>query len=310
MPFTSQISIVAFESKSFIFGVILNKPSRKNYGKGTLANLKRVLFSYQTSLLKNAPIKIHLDKKDYEIKTNDKGAFDLEINYSIKSEPEIGLLFQNNKVEIQQEYPIFFKNSKSKIGIISDIDDTILVSHTSNIIKRIGVLSLVPPKKRKTIEFTQELLSFVNLYKSNVYYVSKSESNLFEILSSFIIYNELPTGALFLTPYLSFKELVKRKKGKDFKINNIQFILKNSPEKKFILFGDDTQKDMEVHRIIANAYPNNIARIYIRQTKKKINNRKQILWNKLKEVFPDSVYFNEQTDAKVELKVLKKLLQT
>ncbi len=310
MPFTSQISIVAFESKSFIFGVILNKPSRKNYGKGILANLKRVLYSYQSSLLKSAPIKIHLDKKEYEISTNDKGAFDLEINYSIKSEPEIGLLFQNNKVEIQQEYPIFFKNSKSKIGIISDIDDTILVSHTSNIIKRIGVLSLVPPKKRKTIEFTQELLSFVNLYKSNVYYVSKSESNLFEILSSFIIYNELPTGALFLTPYLSFKELVKRKKGKDFKINNIQFILKNSPEKKFILFGDDTQKDMEVHRIIANAYPNNIARIYIRQTKKKINNRKQILWNKLKEVFPDSVYFNEQTDANVELKVLKKLLQT
>ncbi len=310
MPFISQISVVSFASKSIITGVVLNASPREKKRMGILSTMKSVLFSYNTPLLKNAPITIKLEEKEYKITTNNKAVFDLEFNYAIENEPKIVILFQDKELEIQQDYPIFFKNSKNKLGIISDIDDTILVSYTANIIKRIGVLSLVPPQKRKTIEFTQQLLSLVSLKASNVFYISKSESNLFELLSTFIHSHQLPKGALFLTPYLSFKELINRKKGKDFKINNIQFILKNSPEKKFILFGDDTQKDMEVFRIIANLYPNNIARIYIRQTKKKINSRKQLLWGKLKEVFPDSVYFNEHTNINTELNLLNNLLQT
>ncbi len=307
MAFISQISIVAFESKSIITGVILNKSSRKKHVKGILANLKSVLLSYRSILLKNAPIIISLDKKKYEISTNENGIFDLEIDYSIKSKPEISLLFQSHELEIQQEYPIFFKNSKSNIGIISDIDDTILVSHTANIIKRIGVLSFVPANKRKTIKFTQELLSLVSLNNSNVFYVSKSESNLFELLSTFIIYHQLPKGVLLLTPYLSVRQLLYSKKGKDFKLNKILFVLNNSVNKKFILFGDDTQKDMEIYRIIANTHRKSIARIYIRQTKKKVNRRQRKLWNNLKETFSDSVYFNEHSNVTDELKELEKL---
>jgi len=290
--------------------VVLNASPLKKNKIGILKTMKTVLSSYNTPLLKNVPITIKLEGKEYKTGTNDKAVFNLEFKYAIENEPKIEIVFEDKELEIQQDYPIFFKNSESNLGIISDIDDTILVSHTANIIKRIGVLNLVPPQKRKTIEFTHQLLSLVRLNASNVFYISKSESNLFELLSTFIQSNQLPNGALFLTPYLNFRELLKRKKGKDFKINNIQFILKNSPEKKFILFGDDTQKDMEVYRIIANTYPNNIARIYIRQTKKKINKRKQLLWNNLKEAFPNSVYFNEDTNINAELKLLKNLLQT
>jgi phosphatidate phosphatase APP1 len=269
--------------------------------------MKTVLSSYNTPLLKNAPIIIKLEEKEYKTRTNHKAIFELEFDYAIENEPKIVILFQDKKLEIQQDYPIYFKSSESKLGIISDIDDTILVSYTSNIIKRIGVLSLVPPKKRKTVDFTQELLSLVSKYKSNVFYVSKSESNLFELLSKFIIHHQLPKGVLFLTPYLSFKQLLKRKKGKDFKLNKILFILNNSVNKKFILFGDDTQKDMEVYRIIANTHRKSIARIYIRQTKKKVNRRQRILWNNLKESFSKSVYFNETTSVTEELKKIEKL---
>ena len=50
-----------------------------------------------------------------------------------------------------------------------------LVSHTANIIKRIGVLSFVTPKKRKAVQFTQKLLNLLNEYHPNVFYVSSTD---------------------------------------------------------------------------------------------------------------------------------------
>lgn len=308
MPYISQIAIIPFSSITVVTGVILDSVPLKSHRVDFISNLKNVFSSYHKPVLKNAPITIVVEEKRYNLTTTDKGVFNLEIEYVINTEPEIAINFDNNKLLIQQDYPVFFKDANTNFGIISDIDDTILISHTSNLIKRVGVLSLVPPQKRKTIDFTQRLLSLISLKDSSVFYVSKSESNLFNLLSTFIQTNDLPKGVLMLTPYLNYSQLFKGKKGKYFKLNNIQFILNNSESKKFILFGDDTQMDMEVYRIIANDFKNRILRIYIRQTKKKINSRKQLLWNKLKDSFPDSIYFNENTDIEKELLIIEQLM--
>lgn len=308
MLYISQISIISYVSKTLLIGVVLNSKNVKHTHINFLDNLKNVFCSYFKPVLKNTALKITIDNKSYDLITDNFGAFKLEIDHEFISEPKITVFFNKNRIPIQQDYPVFFKNSKNKISIISDIDDTILVSHTASIFKRIGVLSFIPPRKRKTIDFTQKLLSLNSIKESNVFYVSKSESNLFALLSTFILSHNLPKGVLLLTPYLSFSQMLKEKKRKDFKLKNIQNILNNSGIKQFLLFGDDTQMDMEVYRIIANSYQDQIARIYIRQTSNKINNRKQQLWNKLKESFPNSVYFNENTDIEKELILLEELL--
>ncbi|MCK5816257.1 MAG: App1 family protein, partial [Flavobacteriaceae bacterium] len=138
---------------------------------------------------------------------------------------------------------------------------------------------------------------------------SKSESNLFEILTSFISENKFPKGVLLLTPYLNFKQLLKGNKKIDFKLNTIHFIIENSLNKKFILFGDDTQKDMEIYETIVKSFPNKIERIYIRKTKKHLSKQKSKLLNKLKETFPKTIYFNEETDLNLELKEVEKLIE-
>lgn len=311
MAFIWQLSILVLSSKTIIKGVALkrNLPRKKNR-ISVVENLLMLIMSYATRPLKNTELKIKLDNKESKVLTNKQGMFELELDFSLEKKPEIDIYFQDKKLSINQEYPVFFKNSNSKIDVISDIDDTLLVSHTANIIKRIGVLSFVTPKKRKAVQFTQKLLNLLNEYHPNVFYVSKSESNLFRILYSFVNKNQLPKGIFLLTPFLNFRQLLKRKKGKDFKLNNIQFILENSSDKKFILFGDDTQKDMEVYAIIAKSYPEKIERIYIHQTKKNVNKQKLMLLKNLKESFPASVYFNENTDLDFELKQLENLLLT
>jgi len=311
MAFVSQISILVLSSKTIIKGVVLNAilPHKKKR-ISVLKNLIMLVKSYARSPLKNTEIKIKLDKTEFDVITNKQGLFKLELDHTLEKEPKIDICFQDKKLSIIQEYPVFFKYLNSKIDVISDIDDTILVSYTANIIKRIGVLSLVTPLKRKTVRFTQQLLNFSNEHPCNVFYVSKSESNLFHVLYSFIKNNQLPNGVLLLSPYLNFKQLLKGKKGKDFKLNNIQYLIDNSNDKKFILFGDDTQKDMEVYEIIAKTYPEKVARIYIRQTKKHVNKRKRVLFKNLKETFPNSVYFDESTDIELEMKHIENLILT
>jgi phosphatidate phosphatase APP1 len=310
MAIVWQLSVISLSSKSLIKGVILEKnPFVKKERISRLKHLLMLIKSYRTKPLINSELSINIENKSFSVVTNANGTFELEIDVSYKKEPKISIWFQDVKLESTQEYPIFFSYKNTKIDVISDIDDTILISHTASAIKRIGVLSLVPSYKRKTILLTKKLLELINNTPTNVYYVSKSESNLFAILNSFIIKNKLPKGALLLTPYLNFRQLLKGKKGKDFKLNTINFIIKNSLDKKFILFGDDTQKDMEVYASIVKSFPNKIERIYIRQTKKQLSKQKITLLKNLRNSFPKTIYFNEETDINVELKEVEKLIE-
>ncbi len=309
MVFIWQLSILTLSSKTIINGVALKaKYPGNNKRKSIFNNLINLLNSYTKTPFKNSELILQLNNKEFQTTTNSHGAFELELDFTLEEEPEISILYQDEKLKIVQDYPVFFKDSVSNLHVISDIDDTILISHTANIFKRIGVMSLITPEKRRTIEFTKKLLSLLNKSSCNVFYISKSESNLFRIIHTFIKFNQLPKGILLLTPYLNFKQLLIEKKGKDFKLKTIQFILENSKDKKFILFGDDTQKDMEVYAMIAKAFPEKIARIYIRQTTKNISKRKRMLWENLNEIFPNSVYFNQHTNIELELKYIENLI--
>jgi phosphatidate phosphatase APP1 len=214
-----------------------------------------------------------------------------------------------NPLKILQVYPIVFQNTRSPFDVISDIDDTIVVSYTADFFKRIGTLALTAPNKRKTIDFTKKLFQEFEKQDARVFYVSKSESNLFGMISSFIEYNKLPKGQLFLTPYLKFSQLLNPKKKRNFKINHIRFIMENSITNSFVLLGDDSQRDMEIYLEIARKFPERILKIYIRQTKKKILLYQKRMWEKLKSTGIPAKYFNADSDVDV-VKEMEQLINS
>lgn len=195
-------------------------------------------------------------------------------------------------MRIVQNYPVIFKKKESPFGVISDIDDTIIVSYSTSFIKRIKVLAFSLPQKRKVVNFTQNLLSEFQKHGTDFLYISKSESNLFALLTTFIKHNKLPVGNLILTHYLTFSQLLSPKKGLNYKLNKIYFILKNTGTKQFVLFGDDSQKDMEVYSEIAEEFPERILKIYIRQTKRKVLPYQKRMHERLLLTSIPIVYFN------------------
>ena len=98
------------------------------------------------------------------------------------------------------------------------------------------------------------------------------------------------------------------KKGKDFKKKNIQRIIDHSPDKKFILMGDDTQQDMHVYAEIASIYPTRIFKIYIRKTRRQLLGNRQEQLNKLKQSGVPFMYFSDEDAVEKEIKSIDKLI--
>jgi phosphatidate phosphatase APP1 len=310
-PIIWQLSILSIaDNKSFVSGVILKSdPAIYHKNVGFIKSFINVATTYFIKPLANKTITIHANNQHFTTKTDQHGGFNTIINLKVEALVEITTP-QTGPIPLKtiQNYPVRFLETQSAFDVISDIDDTIVSSHTANTFKRITTVSFVPPHKRKAIRFTQHFFRAIKNEGGKLYYVSKSESNLFGVLSYFIKYDSnFPQGILFLTPYINFFQLLFSKKPKDFKKDKIAFILQHSGSKKFILFGDDSQKDMEIYFDIANLFPKRILKIYIRQTKPTSKPKQTEMWKKLQTLKTPIAYFNDEMDIKKEINALKNM---
>lgn len=289
-----QFSMIELDKKTLITGVILEKiPFVYQNQISKFNNLQKLIQSYFIPRTVEQKITIRIGEKIVPAQTDKYGSFFVAID-TVQQNPVTITLSDDLPLEIIQKYPINFENTPGAFDVISDIDDTIMVSYSANFYKRIKTLLTNSPKDRKAVTFTTKLFEVFSKKNARVFYVSKSESNLFNMLTTFIELNSLPKGSLILTPYLKFHELFLSKKGKDFKINYIRFIIENSENKKFVLIGDDSQKDIEVYTIIASEYPQKILKIYLRQTNKRIPKDHGIFWKKLASLGISTKYFNNK----------------
>ena len=299
MPVIWQLSIIQFYEKTLVSGVILQKPpSLYSHKVSRLKNLVKVAKSYLTPVASHLKIEIRFDDQVYQTKTTARGSFSLLLENHHRKNPEIRMASGGELLKLVQDYPVFMDQTQGQFDVISDIDDTILRSYSSDALRRIKTLALTSPYKRKVIGYTRSLFERFNTQSARVFYVSKSESNLFNLLTSYIRFNGFPEGTLFLTSYLNFFTLFRPNKGRDYKINHIRFIIRNSGNKKFYLLGDDGQRDMEIYLSVAKEFPDRIANVFIRQTRSKRNKKQVQMWEQLKQKVPAAVYYRDGDESK------------
>ncbi|RRO16459.1 phosphatase domain-containing protein [Flavobacteriaceae bacterium 14752] len=307
MAFLWHFTAVQLKNKVLLTGTALkNQTSIDKSPRSILANAWHVLSSYRKKPYKQKPILIETPNDTFRIKTNKKGYF-FEL-LPIDNFKNCKIFDENkNQLEVNQIHPYYFKNQSTSIEIISDIDDTVIHSHTASALKRIGTILFKRPKRRNKILFSNALLEFFDNQTFRIAYLSKSESNLFGLITAIFRFNEIPKGPLLLTPYLKFKSLFKPKKGKH-KLNFLHEIITNLPDKQFILIGDDTQKDMAIYTKIVNTYKNQIMKVYIRQTNFSVDEIQRQQWKTLQNTGVACVYFQDDDDADLEIEELKKNL--
>lgn len=159
----------------------------------------------------------------------------------------------------------------SQYVIISDIDDTFLISHSANLRKRLWVLFSQNARSRKPFEGV--VRHYQLLAKSGTtddapnpfFFVSSSEWNLYEYILEFAAVNRIPKGIFLLSQLKRFSQLLKTgQNNHGTKFARIVRILQAFPNQRVILLGDSSQQDPYIYESIVKHYPKQIHAVYIR----------------------------------------------
>lgn len=189
-------------------------------------------------------------------------------------------------------------------GFISDIDDTFLISHSSNLMKRLLVLFTKNAGSRKPFEGVVEhyrLLARAGAATgpdNPFFFVSSSEWNLYEYISHFCAVHRLPRGILLLSQMKHISGVLNTAQGKhSAKYFRIVRILKSFPHHKYILLGDNSQKDPEIYARVVKDFPDNILAVYIRNVTPKFDTQARAFLAEMEKTNVLTCYFEKSSDA-------------
>ncbi len=159
----------------------------------------------------------------------------------------------------------------ARFGVISDLDDTVVQSSATDLLKMARLTLLGNAHTRLPFEgvagFYQALQNgWSRGYDGGrgefnpIFYVSSSPWNLYDLLEDFLDVHGVPAGPLFL------KDWGRRtiRDHERHKLGIIRTLLATYPGLPFVLIGDSGEKDPEIYRQIVLEHPGRIRAIYIR----------------------------------------------
>ena len=236
---------------------------------------------------------------DFETFSDDDGyfRFDIELEgdwpYPAQTAWEVVRLGWEN-VDGHQSVTghVLVPGADAQIGVISDIDDTIIETGITG-----GIHNVVRNWKRIFAQMPQDRIlvkgadafygaiggglavpseqqptgSFIPATHRPFFYISSSPWNLFSYLVAFQQSRELPLGALFLRNWGFNRATIGKKSHGEHKQRSISEILEHFADLRFAFIGDDTQGDLPAFAEAVAREPDRIAAVFIRTTEKALS---------------------------------------
>jgi phosphatidate phosphatase APP1 len=159
---------------------------------------------------------------------------------------------------------------EARIGLVSDVDDTILESGISRGLAMLRATLLTEVRDRTPLPGAAALYQAMTeppgAPRCPVFYVSTSPWNLHEMLLEFVALRGFPLGPLLLTDWGPSADGIFRIGAIEHKTGLVHRILAEHPQLRLVLIGDSGQLDPEIYAGLAREHPERIAAVYIRRT--------------------------------------------
>ncbi len=189
-------------------------------------------------------------------------------------------------------------------AVISDIDDTFLISHSSNLRKRLFVLLTENAISRMPFEnvvdhYRALAIGTGGLAQPNpFFYVSSSEWNLYDYIKAFCKEHGIPEAILLLSPLKELGNVWRTGQGKhEAKAGRIERIMRSYPQHSYILLGDDSQQDPFIYAGIVERMPGRVRAVYLRRVRKSVSTEVEEAIDRMRAAGVECCYFTHSREA-------------
>ena len=216
---------------------------------------------------------------EQEIVADEEGMFEVNLELASPLEEhgrwlpvELELLapeYRGQEGPLRSEGHVLVPPRTAKFGLISDIDDTVVQTHATDLLKAARMVLLGSARTR--LPFPGVASLYRALYAglpdelgNPLFYVSNGPWNLYDVLVEFLKLQEIPPGPLFLRNWGVYEDEILPTDQRGHKLELIRPILDTYPDLPFILFGDSGEADAEIYHQVVHDYPDRILAVYIR----------------------------------------------
>lgn len=297
------------EDMMLVYGHVFKQSPlpRVNYRKNFFVNSFSLVNLFMTKPYADVSVALEWGDQVIEAKTDQDGFFKLEWKSELPMDrgwhlitidavtPKGEKLSGDGKILIPYQ---------TQYAFISDIDDTFLISHSSNLRKRLYVLLTKNARTRKPFDGVvqhYQLLSTSNTDPDTphpFFFVSSSEWNLYDYIKEFCRNNGLPEGVFLLNKLKQMHEFLNTGQGKHSgKFFRIVRLMKEFPHQKFVLLGDDTQDDPIIYTAVVESFPNQIIAVYWRHVRKSRRQLVEELADRISKQGVQVCYFSKSSEA-------------
>jgi phosphatidate phosphatase APP1 len=242
-------------------------------------NLSATVRRFLTDEVGNLQVRIETFGQTFETTTNDEGYFDITVDPHIELPAGrawfpvrytlVGVRQPGSGAEVVCDGQLMIAPAYSQFGIISDIDDTVLVTGATSLWQTLRLTFLENAFTRLPFAgvaaFYRALQSgAVTTLFNPIYFVSSSPWNLYDLLIDFFRIQGLPKGPLLLRDLSLNADLLSSTGHHTHKRAMIDKVLAVNPDLPFVLLGDSGQQDPEIYADVIRANPGRIRAVYIR----------------------------------------------
>jgi phosphatidate phosphatase APP1 len=293
-----------------IYGHILKQPvsTSKKLTNNFVVNTLNMVRLFLIEPMPGIKLQLQWRNQVFETISEEDGFFKFEWTSETPTpagwHPVIVNAFNNNKSIVASGNGKLFVPHITQYAFISDIDDTLLVSHSATIFKRLRVLFSKNPRTR--MAFTDVVKHYTLLSRSYTtpgipnpfFYVSSSEWNLYNYLADFFSHNKFPAGIFMLSQLKRWYNLVKTGKTKhQAKYLRIAKILATFPHQQFVLLGDNSQNDPFIYHDVVSKHPDKIYAVYIRNVRPEKAAATQEVLHELQRTGMHTCFYRDSSEA-------------
>ena len=243
-------------------------------GEGFASRVRAMLEIYNSNELPGIEVACEGYGRTVSVRSDEEGYFDFEM----PAHTPLPATTQWEQVRVttpgrtaQQasiKVPVMAPGANNNWGIISDIDDTVIETGATDLLKNWRRVLVERPQDRLAVPGASTLYKMIARDHAApvrpFFYVSSSPWNLYGFIAEFMELNGIPHGPMFLKDYgVDANQLID--KGHDeHKLAAIETVLAFYPSFRFLLIGDNGQRDVTIYSKVVEDFGQRVAAVFIR----------------------------------------------